>query len=338
MIPALSGFSVVLVSDDLATLTQRHDQRPMKCSILMPVYNAGPSLQAAIESILSQDEPDFEFLIIDDGSSDASPEIIRDYAARDSRIRAIFHQDNRGVARTLNQALREARADLAVRMDADDESLPGRLRTQIEFLESHPGVAVAGSFVYHMAKRRAHDHLITLPSDHAAIVQTLLERTNCIYHPSVIYRRGSMLALGGYRDELEPAEDYDLWLRASRVHQLANIPVPLLRYRFTLNGTTFRNKWEGLHWVQMALISHTEPGSVLSDVCKAAGEALSRLDRRQFAENVAIGTVEELVRLRWWKDASRFLARSWKHLAPSQRWRLMRHATYFAVTQLAGRR
>src|SRR5205823_4485662 len=120
------------------------------CTVLLPVYNAGAPLRQAIESILTQQEKDFEFLIVDDKSSDESPRIIGEYAARDSRIRPIFHAENRGLASTLNEGLERASSDLVLRMDQDDEALPERLSTQVRFMRENPGVTVAGSFVYHM--------------------------------------------------------------------------------------------------------------------------------------------------------------------------------------------
>src|SRR5450755_1067813 len=100
---------------------------PMKCSVLLSVYNAGEPLREAIESILSQDEPDFEFLIVDDCSTDASGAMIRSFAQRDARIRAILHGRNAGLAATLNEGLWEAQSDFVARMDQDDVALPHRL-------------------------------------------------------------------------------------------------------------------------------------------------------------------------------------------------------------------
>src|ERR1700685_386485 len=121
----------------------------MNCTVLLPVYNAGRPLSVAIESILGQEEKQFEFLIIDDGSTDESARVIQDYAARDRRVRPIYHAENLGLAATLNQGLELASSDLVVRMDQDDEALPHRIGTQVRFMRENPDIAVAGSFVYH---------------------------------------------------------------------------------------------------------------------------------------------------------------------------------------------
>jgi hypothetical protein len=274
----------------------------MKCSVLLPVYNAGGVLRDAIQSILAQDEPEFEFLIIEDCSTDASAEIIRSVAEKDARIRPIFHRRNAGLAATLNEGLREARSEFIARMDQDDMALPDRLSTQIRFLRARPQVAVAGSFVYHMGRTPKWDRLIRLPVEHAEIAG-ILQKYNCMYHPSVMLRRSAILELGGYRPEFHNAEDYDLWLRASRVYHLANIPVPLLRYRFSAGGMTLAKKWEQALYAQMAIVFHRCPGWTIEKVREQAALELEGLGKNAFLLAVFRGTVKELLRLGQEKDA-----------------------------------
>jgi glycosyltransferase involved in cell wall biosynthesis len=290
----------------MASEDANRDYRPMKCSVLLPVYNAGAALQAAIESILGQDEGDFEFLITDDCSTDDSANVIRRYAASDARIRPTFHARNAGVPFTLNEGLAAARCELVVKMDQDDISLPGRIGTQVEFLRQRPEVAVAGSFVYHMGRRPADDRLVRLPVEHEAIVRTLA-RENCMYHPSVIMRRDAIRGLGGYRMEFLNSEDYDLWLRVAKVHKLANIPEPLLRYRFSVNGVTLGRKWEQALYAQMASISSLHPEWSLERVRQEAAAELERVGKGCFLEQVARGTTRELIGLRMYSDAWRIL-------------------------------
>lgn len=276
----------------------------MKCSVLLPVYNGGPPLREAIDSILAQDEADFELLIIDDGSTDDSPAVIASYAGRDRRIRVMVHPRNAGLAATLNEGLREARAPLVARMDGDDAALPQRLSTQIRFLATRPRVAVAGSFVYHMGRTPERDRLVQLPVEHREIVETL-PKSNCLYHPSVMLRREAILELGGYRSDFHNSEDYDLWLRASRRTELANIPVPLLRYRFSAAGMSFGKKWEQVLYAHMAVLSYQNPEWSLERVRASASEELARRDKDGFLLGVARGTVEELTRLGMTEDARR---------------------------------
>jgi glycosyltransferase involved in cell wall biosynthesis len=271
-------------------------------SVLLPVYNGGKTLGQAIESILCQDLSDFELLIIDDCSTDNSADVIRFYASQDSRIKTIFHFQNQGLTATLNEGLNLAQSDYVARMDQDDESLPHRLRFQLDYLRDRSEIVVAGSFVYHMGAKPEYDRLVELPIENEQIKETL-KQYNCLYHPSVMIRRTPILGIGGYRPEFKNAEDYDLWLRVSKIYQLANIPEPLLRYRFSVQGMTLSRKWEQLFYVYLAQAAHqTEPYS-LDSANKTAKEMLENTDKRYFLKQVAIGTVKDLTLLRAWKDA-----------------------------------
>ncbi len=127
--------------------------------------------------------------------------------------------------------------------------MPGRLRAQVEFMRSRPEIVLAGSFVYHMGADRSSDRLVELPMTPRQVAASL-QRENCLYHPAVILRRSTVLAAGGYREEFRNAEDYELWLRLARRHDLANIAQPLLRYRFSVSGMTLGRKWEQLRYVR----------------------------------------------------------------------------------------
>jgi glycosyltransferase involved in cell wall biosynthesis len=278
----------------------------MKSAVLLPVYNAGRFLPQAIESILQQHCSEFEFLIIDDCSTDGSAAVIRSYAAADTRIRAIFHERNSGLSSTLNEGLAAVNADLVIRMDQDDAALPNRVGTQVRFMRTRPKVAVAGTFVYHMGRTLAHDRLVTLPVEHEDIVRAL-PLANCIYHPSVILRRDAILEAGGYRAEYRNSEDYDLWLRISKQHELANIPVPLLRYRFSVSGMTLGKKWEQSLFTKMAVVSYMHPKWDFDEVRRQAGAELEKGGKNYFLEQVALGTIRELTRLGLKGDAMRVL-------------------------------
>lgn len=272
-------------------------------SILLPIFNAGQHLHQAMESVLRQDYVDLDIVVIDDASTDGSADVIHQYAERDSRIRAIFHRQNRGLADTLNEGLKSARDPYVVRMDQDDESLPHRVRTQVAFVQDNPDVAVVGSFVYHMGATRENDRLVRLPQDDREIREALT-RYNCIYHPTVILKRDAILKLGGYRRTFKNAEDYDLWLRVSTEHRLANIPEPLIRYRFTVNGMTLGKKWEQLYYVYLAQAAHRRPREPIEAARALAEQMLRDTNRAQFMGIVAGGTVEELVRLHLWGSAA----------------------------------
>jgi glycosyltransferase involved in cell wall biosynthesis len=276
----------------------------VSATFVVPVYNGVATLREAIDSVLAQDVPDFELLIIDDASSDGSAALAYEYARRDPRVVVIAHQRNAGLAATLNEGLERARYELVLRMDQDDVSLPARLRVQSAFLDSHPAVAAAGSWVFHMGARQEYDRLITLPATPREVA-TRLHRENCLYHPSVALRRSVVLEAGGYRSEFKNAEDYELWLRLAREHDLANVPVPLLRYRFSLAGMTLSRKWEQLYYVHLARAMHSHANITIENADVLARQLLARVNRRRFMTQVARGTVAELLALHHWGDALR---------------------------------
>lgn len=201
-------------------------------SVAMSVYNGERFLAEAIESVLAQTFGDFEFLIVDDGSHDASGAIIRDYATRDSRIRAIS-RENRGLVASLNQLLAEARAPLVARMDADDVCRPDRFARQAAFLDSHPEFGVIGSWSDDIDEDgrscpvTGQQHATTWE----AFLQAIDNDDQLLCHSSVMYRRNVVLSVGGYHAAFRHCEDLDLWLRLASVTRMASLPERLIRYR-----------------------------------------------------------------------------------------------------------
>ncbi|RPF70993.1 glycosyltransferase [Aurantiacibacter spongiae] len=214
-------------------------------SVAMSVYDGERFLAPAIESVLAQSFADFEFLILDDGSGDATPAIIRDFAGRDSRIRPII-RENRGLVASLNELLATASAPLVARMDADDICKPERFARQIAFLESHPDHGVVGSWSEDIDENGGaystggRDH----PLDHAAFLDNMRHGGPLLCHPSVMYRRDLVLAAGGYHAAFRHCEDLDLWLRLASLTKLANIPERLIRYRHYMQQVSKRHATE----------------------------------------------------------------------------------------------
>jgi glycosyltransferase involved in cell wall biosynthesis len=198
-------------------------------SVLMPVYNAGRFLPAALESILAQTVADFELIAIDDGSRDGSAGVLQDFAARDPRIR-VFSQENRGIVATLNRALELARAPLVARMDADDLSRPDRFAKQISYLRQHPEVAAVSGAMDVIDDGGAYLRTDVFPTLPGAIESELIHR-NCFCHAPVMARTAALRSVGGYRRNVQYAEDYDLWLRLSEVARLASLPDVLYSVR-----------------------------------------------------------------------------------------------------------
>ena len=279
----------------------------MTVTFLLPVHNGAATLPSAIESVLGQSDSDLVLLVIDDHSSDNSASIAASYAERDSRVHLVRHAENRGLPWTLNEGLALAETDLVARIDHDDLALPERLVVQRAFMEAHPNVAVAGSDVLHMGRTPKDDRRVRLPSTPRQVAMRL-QVENCLYHPSVIVRRRQLLDLGGYRESFRNAEDYDLWLRASRRYDLANIPQALVRYRFSVGGQTLARKWEQLFYVTLAQVANRHPSATFDELRDTTRAMLASVDRTQFMQHVARTTVEELVALGLRRDAMRLIS------------------------------
>ena len=193
----------------------------------MPVYNGERYLREAMDSILSQTFRDFEFLIIDDASTDGSVEIIKSYT--DPRICLVHNEINLGRCATPNKGLDLAKGEYLARMDCDDISLPTRLEKQVIFLNTHPDVGVCGTWVKLFMGA---DYVIKYPITHEEIKCQLL--LGCqLAHSSVMLRKKVLLDHHLYYDvNCKLAEDYELWTRCSYVTKLANIPEVLVKYRW----------------------------------------------------------------------------------------------------------
>jgi glycosyltransferase involved in cell wall biosynthesis len=199
-------------------------------SVLLPVWNGERFLAAAIASITAQTLTAFELIVVDDGSTDASAAIAQAAAARDPRI-AVLTRPHGGITEALNAGIAVARGVYLARMDADDWADPSRLARQVTYLDAHPGCVAVGSAIEVIDGDEASLGVMRFPLEHEAILETLLGGCNALAHPSVLMRRASVLAAGGYRAGYAPAEDLDLWLRLQERGELANLAEPLLRYR-----------------------------------------------------------------------------------------------------------
>jgi GT2 family glycosyltransferase len=209
-------------------------------SVVMVVCNVDRFLAESIESILAQSFREFEFIIVDFGSTDKSRAIISEYKAKDERIKfkTIPHC---GLAEARNASCSFARGRYVAIMDADDVSVPQRLAWQVEFLEQHPEVGVLGGAAEWIDKNgRA---LVTFgnPVRDREIRAALLEYCP-LWQPSVLMRREAFVDVGGYRPPFAPAEDYDLWLRMSEHFQLGNLKQVVLKYRIHPHQVSIRKQ------------------------------------------------------------------------------------------------
>lgn len=193
----------------------------------MPVYNNEKYLRPAIESILNQSFCDFEFLIINDGSTDSTKSIIKSY--NDPRIKYEENKENLGIVETLNKGLKLSKGKYIVRMDGDDISLPERLSSQYNYMEQNPEIGVSGGRVEIIGNMTSYS---TKPNNSPEEIKANLIFNTPFSHPSVIIRKNVLSANNLFYDENFPhAEDFELWTRVSKYSKLGNLNKKILKYR-----------------------------------------------------------------------------------------------------------
>lgn len=211
-------------------------------TVLMPVYNAEKYIGEAIRSVLNQTYTTFELLIVDDGSSDNTVNIIRTF--NDQRIRLI-KEERKGISYALNTGLHEAKGSYVARFDADDICLPRRLEKQISFLNGHPDYVLAGTDAEYIQENG--DHLFDFRSISYSYEQILhrLYHYCPFIHSSVMYRKGAVLSAGGYSHFAHHFEDYFLWVNLVKSGKCCNLPETLIKVRFNPDSLTIDEKWKG---------------------------------------------------------------------------------------------
>lgn len=196
-------------------------------TVLMAVFNGEAYLEAAIRSILAQTFRDFEFLIIDDGSSDNSLAIIE--GLKDERVRLVRNEANMGLTRSLNKGLDLAEGKYIARMDADDIALPDRLHLQFDFLENNPDYGLVGGERMILQNGHLKAKRGELFADHEAICVLQLFRNGFVH--SAVMMRTTMAKTLRYNEAIFATQDYEFWVRISKHTKVANLLTPLVQYR-----------------------------------------------------------------------------------------------------------
>jgi glycosyltransferase involved in cell wall biosynthesis len=226
-----------------------NSEKVPRVSVLMSVYNGERFLINSVESILEQTFPDFEFLIIDDGSTDSTWEILEKYADKEARIILVRNEKNIGLTRSLNKGLALARGEYLARQDADDISLPQRLEMQVKFLDAHPEVSLVGTGMEIIDENGKILALHQPPTDHESIAAELLIKNNSVGHSTVMARLDILKELRGYNERLPYAQDYDLWWRLCRKRKIANLPEILVKWRDTPGNISRAHRADQLEYI-----------------------------------------------------------------------------------------
>lgn len=199
-----------------------------KISVVLPYYNSEKYIEEAVRSIINQTLGDFEFIIINDGSTDRSSNIVR--AFKDHRIIHIENDHNQGLIQALNTGLDLAQGEYVARMDSDDISLPHRFERQVNFLDANPNIGLVGTWMHWFPGNERQGE-----GRHGERIHylDLLLKGWCVNHPTVMMRRSVLERFQLRYDERYPcAEDYELWTRFVRFSQIANLQEILVNYRW----------------------------------------------------------------------------------------------------------
>jgi glycosyltransferase involved in cell wall biosynthesis len=227
------------------------DKLSSKVSVLMTVYNAERYLNAAVESVLTQTFENFELLALDDGSTDESLKILKEYQRKDARVR-VLERAHRGIGLSRNDLVKEARGFYLAVMDADDISLPDRLETQVKFLDSSDGHVVVGGWVEQINTLGQPIGIIRPPLNHKEIDEAHLRGRCSIWHSAAMIQAKALSNVGGYDHHFAPTEDLDLWLRLAEIGKVANVPQVVMQYRVHAGGISENERDQQLRLAQFA--------------------------------------------------------------------------------------
>jgi len=251
----------------------------VKISVVMPAYNAGKYIREAVNSVLNQTFSGFELIIINDGSTDNTQEIISSFT--DPRIILINHEVNKGIASALNTGLLHAKTEYLARFDADDVCFPERLAIQFDFLETHPDYILTGGDAEYISENGEHlFHFKCIGHTNEQITKKI--NVYCPFiHSSVMYRKDAVLKAGGYSLYAHNFEDYFLWVRLHKYGKFCNLSNPLIKVRFNPSSATIDEKRRGRLFRKMK-----REIIYRGFITKAEGEILYNIIKSQDVEKI----------------------------------------------------
>ena len=249
-----------------------------RISVLTAVHNGERYLEESSASVLRQTLADFEFILVDDGSTDRTPEILERLRQQDSRV-VVIRQERAGQTRSLIRAVHEARGEYLARHDADDLSLPPRFDRQVHHLDAHPSVGVLGCATDAIDERGAVLGPVPMRHGSSQVKRGLMTLKVTMVHASIMMRRAAYDAVGGYRAAFLLSQDIDLWLRMVQRDDVDNLPEPLVRWRINQSGTYVSRRELQLKYGGIALAFARERARYGTDSYARLEEARGDLDR-----------------------------------------------------------
>lgn len=223
-------------------------------SVVMSVYNGQDYLEESIESILNQSYSNFEFIIINDGSTDASGKIIENYAAKDKRI-IYIQQQNVGLTKSLNIGVKRAKGKYIARQDADDVSFSRRFEKQMAFYSQHTDAVLCGTWCIETDKDCG-SKVRKYPIDDSQLRKNL-KYVNYFCHPSVIFLRDAFIEAGEYDESFTTAQDFELWIRLAEIGKLTNLPETLVNKRIGFSqAISWKHRGQKIDVIKKVISKH----------------------------------------------------------------------------------
>ena len=208
----------------------------------MSVYNGEEFLKDSILSVLDQTYKDFEFIVVNDGSSDSSSKILEDFQKNDSRIKIVNNNQNLGLTKSLNVGFIESKGEYIARLDAGDISLPERIEKQVNFLDTHKDIGLVGSWMYIINTKGEIIDNIKYPTEDKEIKKDLINY-NPFVHSSIMFRKELASSINFYDEDYKYAQDYSFYFKLLPYIKFANIPETLVQYRKSPKSiTSTKNK------------------------------------------------------------------------------------------------
>lgn len=218
--------------------------------VLTAVRNGSMFLEEMILSIAGQSHRDFEWIIVDDASTDTTANMLKALAEKDSRVFVITNTQNLGLTKSLNIGLAHCHGSYVARMDADDIAVPDRLQKQFDFLESNSSVAACGSLGVYIDEAGKEIGPKDLPTTYEAIKKKILFNNQFI-HSSLFFRKSILDAMGGYNEAFKTAQDYELMMRIAATYPVLNLSDRLIKWRVRRGSISWKSKRQEIDGIRV---------------------------------------------------------------------------------------